>query len=59
MIVKVEKESLHQGPERNEDIVAEADYGSILLILEVKGDWLKVLNNEGVFGWLSKESVWP
>jgi SH3-like domain-containing protein len=59
VILKVDRENLRDGPNPDDDIVSGIDYGKIMLVVEIHGDWLKVNNKEGFVGWLQEKSVWP
>ena len=59
VILKRQKWNLYNVPGFNEEIAAEIDYGSVMQIEEVRGEWLKVISREGAEGWLLKKGVWP
>ncbi|MFC1826914.1 AAA family ATPase [Thermodesulfobacteriota bacterium] len=59
VILKVDREDLRDGPNPDDDIVDKIDYGKIMLVVEIDGDWLKVINKEGFVGWLQEKSIWP
>jgi SH3-like domain-containing protein len=60
VILKISRATLHSRPGAGEDeIVAELDYGTILQVVENKGEWIKVATVAGVNGWLHQKSVWP
>jgi SH3-like domain-containing protein len=59
VILKIQKGNLRSGPSLNDKIVKEVEYGAVMQIEEVQGSWLKVVNREGIVGWVHKWSVWP
>jgi len=59
VILITQKGNLYSGPNPDEDIVADMNYGIIMQVEEVQGEWLKVMNADGVEGWLPQKSVWP
>jgi SH3-like domain-containing protein len=59
VVVSVGKANLRSGPNLGDEIVAKIDYGMPMLVEEAKESWVKVMNTEGVIGWLHKDVVWP
>ena len=59
VILKISKGNLRSGPSSAGAIVEEIEYGTILWIEEIQEDWLKIINKDGVEGWLPRLSVWP
>ena len=59
VVIKVGKGNLRSEPSINSEIVSKLDYATVMLIEETRGEWVKVSNPEGLFGWLHKEVIWP
>ena len=59
VIIKVFKGNLRSGPSLKDDIVDKLDYGTVMSVLDRKGEWLKVSNSEKLTGWLYREIIWP
>jgi len=59
VIVKIGRGNLRTGPSLDYAIVARINYGAVLLIEDSTESWLKVINNDGIVGWVHKWSVWP
>jgi uncharacterized protein YgiM (DUF1202 family) len=59
VIIKVFKGNLRSGPSLGDEIIVQLDHGTIMSVLEKKGEWLKVSDNEELTGWLHLMVVWP
>ena len=59
VILKIAKGNLRSGPSLNDSIVKEIDNGAVMQIEGEQGSWLKVINMDGITGWVHKWSVWP
>jgi len=59
VIIKVFKGNLRRGPSLKDDIIISLDHGTIMSVLEKKGEWLKVSDLKKLTGWLNLEVVWP
>ena len=59
VIVKIGRGNMRSGPSLNDELVTQIIYGTVLHIEDVKGDWLKVVKDEKIVGWVHKWSVWP
>jgi hypothetical protein len=40
-------------------IIGKLDYGTVLSVLETKGDWLQVSDSKKTTGWLHRKVIWP
>lgn len=58
-VIKVGKGNLRNGPSLIDEIAAKLDYGTVMIVEETRGDWLKVSNPDGLTGWLHREVLWP
>jgi len=59
VIIKVFKGNLRSGPSLKDDIIVPLDHGTIMSVLEKKGEWLKVSDFKKLTGWLNLKVVWP
>jgi len=59
VIIKVFKGNLRRGPSLEDDIIVQLDHGTIMSVLEKKGEWLKVSDFKKLTGWLNLKVVWP
>jgi SH3-like domain-containing protein len=59
VIVNASKVNLRSGPGLNFKIVSQADFGAVLLVNNIQGDWYKVTTSRGIEGWLSRNFIWP
>ena len=59
VIIKVFKGNLRSGPSLKDDIIVQLNHGTIMSVLEKKGDWLKVSDLEELTGWLHLKVIWP
>ena len=59
VILKTAKGNLRSGPSLNDSIVKQIDNGAVMQIEGEQGSWLKVINMDGITGWVHKWSVWP
>ena len=59
VIIKVVKGNMRSGPAIAEEVIAKLDYGTVLSVVETRGDWLQVKDSEGFSGWLHRDVVWP
>jgi uncharacterized protein YgiM (DUF1202 family) len=59
VIIKVYKGNLRSAPGLTDDIIVQLDHGSVMSVVETKGDWLKVTDSEKLTGWLHRKVIWP
>ena len=59
VIIKVFKGNLRRGPSLKDDTIVQLDHGTIMSVLERKGEWLKVSDFKELTGWLHRKVVWP
>ena len=59
VILKIGRGNLRTGPNLNDEVVAEISYGAVMQIEEQQESWVKVINNDGIVGWVQKWTVWP
>jgi len=59
VIIKVFKGNLRNGPGLKNDIIVQLDHGTVVSVLERRGEWLKVSNSEKITGWLHRKVIWP
>jgi SH3-like domain-containing protein len=59
VIIKVWKGNLRSSPNITDKIIAKLDYGTVLSVVETRGNWLQVSDSEGLSGWLHRDVVWP
>ncbi|GEM_PF-969929 len=59
VIIKVYKGNLRSGPGLTDDVIAQLDHGTVLSVLETRGDWLQVTDSEKVSGWMHRKVIWP
>jgi SH3-like domain-containing protein len=59
VIIKVWMANLRTGPGLTEGIFAKLHHGTILSVVETRGDWLQVNDSAGLSGWLYRDVVWP
>lgn len=57
-IVKAKIVNLRKGPGSQHGIVGKAAYGEILRHTEERKEWVKVRNEQGVSGWVSRRLLW-
>jgi SH3-like domain-containing protein len=58
VVVKVKQANVRKGSSTNDEIVFTADMGVPFLVLDKKGDWLKVRHEDGDEGWIFQKLVW-
>jgi SH3-like domain-containing protein len=58
VVVKVKQANVRKGSSTNDEIVFTADMGVPFLVLDKKGDWLKVRHEDGDEGWIYQTLVW-
>ena len=59
VIIKVWKGNLRSGPSVTDEIIVKLDYGTVMSVVETRGDWLKVSDFKKITGWLSRKVIWP
>ncbi len=59
VIIKVWKGNFRRGPGLTDAIISKLDHGTVLSVLERRGDWLQVSDSEKTTGWLHRKVVWP
>jgi len=59
VIIKVLKANVRSGPALTAGIIAKLDEGTVLSVVETRGDWLQVSDFEGSNGWLHQDVIWP
>ena len=50
---------MRSGPSIAEEVIAKLEYGTVLSVVDTRGDWLQVKDSEGFSGWLHRDVVWP
>jgi len=58
-IVNASKVNLRSGPGINFTVITQADFGTVLQVNNIKGDWYMVTTLGGMEGWLSRDLIWP
>jgi hypothetical protein len=58
-IIKVWKGNLRSGPGLTDAVITQLEHGTVLSVVETRGDWLQVNDPEGLSGWLHRDVVWP
>ena len=58
-VVKATKANLRSGAGLQFGVVDQVDFGAVLMVNNIKGDWYMVTTQGGLDGWLSRELVWP
>jgi len=59
VIIKVSRGNLRSGPSLKHDIIVQLVNGTIMYVLEKRGEWLKVSDKEELTGWLHLSVIWP
>ncbi|MFC1843364.1 SH3 domain-containing protein [Thermodesulfobacteriota bacterium] len=59
VIIKVWKGNLRSGPSLTDEIIVKLDYGTVMSVVEKRGDWLKVSDSKKTTGWLYHKVIWP
>jgi SH3-like domain-containing protein len=59
VIIKVWKGNLRSGPSLTDEIIVKLDHGTVMTVVETRGDWLKVSNSNRITGWLHRQIIWP
>ena len=59
IIIKVSRGNLRSGPSLKDDIIVQLTHGTVMSVLERRGEWLKVSDSEELIGWLHLQVVWP
>jgi len=59
VVIKVGKGNLRSEPRLTADIIAKLDYGMVMFLNEINGEWMQVSNPDGLVGWLHNEVIWP
>jgi SH3-like domain-containing protein len=59
VIINVVKGNMRSGPSIAEEVIAKLEYGTVLSVVDTRGDWLQVKDSEGFSGWLHRDVVWP
>jgi len=59
VIIKVWKGNVRSGPSFSDEIIDKLDYGTVISVMETRGDWVQVSSSERLTGWLHREVVWP
>ncbi len=59
VIIKVYKGNLRSGPGLTDDTIVQLDHGTVMSVLETRGDWLKVSDFGKLTGWLHRKVIWP
>jgi len=58
VVVKVKQANIRKGSSTNDEIVFTADMGVPFLVLDKKGDWLRVRHEDGDEGWIYQNLIW-
>jgi SH3-like domain-containing protein len=59
VIIKVWKGNLRRGPSANDEIIVQLDHGTVMSVIEKRGDWLEVSDSKDLIGWLYRKVTWP
>lgn len=59
VIIRVFKGNLRKGPDIQDEIIAQLDFGTIMSVMKRNGEWLKVTDSAELTGWLHREVIWP
>jgi SH3-like domain-containing protein len=59
VIINVARGNLRSLPDLSGEVVATLDEGTLLLIGETMGEWLRVSDPSGLIGWVHQDIVWP
>ena len=57
-IVKVKVANIRSGPGTSSRVVGKAVYGEVLRTLERRQDWVKIRQDGGLMGWISRKLLW-
>ena len=59
VIIKVFKGNLRSGPSLKDEVIVQLDHGTLMSVIERRGEWLKVSDLEELTGWLHLGVIWP
>ena len=59
VIIKVYKGNLRDGPSLTADVIRQLDYGTIVSVVETRGDWLRISGSGNITGWVHRAVIWP
>jgi polysaccharide export outer membrane protein len=59
VIIKVQKGNLRGGPGIYDAVVAQLNEGTVLSVVEIRGEWLQVNGPGGIDGWVHRDVIWP
>ena len=59
VIIKVYKGNLRSGPSLTDDVIVQLDHGTVVSVVETRGDWLRVSDSGNLTGWLHRKVIWP
>ncbi len=59
VIVKVKTANMRVGPGKNYEVSATVKYSVVFKVLEIEGDWVKVVHDDGTSGWIYSKLLWP
>ena len=59
VIMKVYKGNLRSGPSLKDDVIVQLDHGTVVSVVETRGDWLRVSDSGNLTGWLHRKVIWP
>ena len=57
-IVKVKVANIRSGPGAASRLVGKAVYGEVLRTVERRQDWVKIRQDGGLMGWISRKLLW-
>ena len=58
-IVNVSKVNIRSGPGLTFTVLNQVEFGTVLQVNNIKGDWYLVTMPDGMEGWLYRELLWP
>ena len=58
VIVRTHSANIRQEPTTNSPVVLRAEEGVTFKVLGDKDNWLRVINEDGMTGWIYKDLVW-
>jgi SH3-like domain-containing protein len=57
-IVRVKVANIRKGPGTSTRVVGKAAYGEVLRTLDRRGSWVKIRQEGGLVGWISRNLLW-
>jgi SH3-like domain-containing protein len=59
VIVKVKRVNIRSGPGLGFTVLGQVEFGTVLQVNNIKGDWYLVAMPDGMEGWLYRKLLWP